>query len=316
MRYNTLRDRDGNRIGAYQFVYDVTERLHDQERLRHAEAALRQTQKLESIGQLTGGVAHDFNNLLAVFATGLQLLERNVTVEQRQRVFEGMRRAVTRGTGLTRHLLAFSRRRPVNPESIDVAAHLKGMREMLDGSLGGHIQVEMNFDKEVWPVEIDAGELELAILNLCLNARDAMPDGGAVTITAENVHGGRRARLASRLRQAVDDRYRLRNAARGALTRLRTVLHDQGRRQGIRIGPAAGVWVRESVGRESDHRQRGRRRHDRDAAAAPLVATAGRGNQGRRPIERTGASGRAGHAGVTCCSSKTTRKCRRSRARC
>ena len=75
----------------------------------------------------------------------------------------------------------------MNPESIDVAAHLKGMREMLNGSLGGHIQVEMNFDTEVWPIEIDAGELELAILNLCLNARDAMPDGGAVTITAENV---------------------------------------------------------------------------------------------------------------------------------
>jgi signal transduction histidine kinase len=187
MRYNALRDRDGNRIGAYQFVYDVTQRLHDQERLRRAEAALLQTQKLESIGQLTGGVAHDFNNLLAVFATGLQLLERNVTGEQRQRILDGMRRAVARGTGLTRHLLAFSRRRPVNPESIDVAVHLKGMREMLDGSLGGHIQVEMNFDTEVWPVEIDAGEMELAILNLCLNARDAMPNGGAVTITAENV---------------------------------------------------------------------------------------------------------------------------------
>ena len=76
MRFNTLRDRDGNRIGAYQFVYDVTERLRDQERLRNAEAALRQAQKMESLGQLTGGVAHDFNNLLAVFASGLQLLER------------------------------------------------------------------------------------------------------------------------------------------------------------------------------------------------------------------------------------------------
>jgi signal transduction histidine kinase/CheY-like chemotaxis protein len=188
MRFNTLRDRDGKRIGAYQFVYDVTGRLHDQERLRHAEAALRQTQKMESIGQLTGGVAHDFNNLLAVFATGLQLLERNISGEQRQRIFDGMRRAVARGTGLTRHLLAFSRRRPVNPESIDVVAHLKGMREMLNGSLGGQLQVEMKFDTQVWPVEIDAGELELAILNLCLNARDAMAaGGGAVTLTAENV---------------------------------------------------------------------------------------------------------------------------------
>jgi signal transduction histidine kinase/CheY-like chemotaxis protein len=165
----------------------IAERLHDQERLRHAEAALRQAQKMESLGQLTGGVAHDFNNLLAVFATGLQLLERNVTGEPRQRILEGMRRAIARGTGLTRHLLAFARQRPVNPESIDVAAHLEGMREMLNGSLGGHIQVEMKFDGEVSPVEIDAGELELAILNLCLNARDAMADGGAVTITAENV---------------------------------------------------------------------------------------------------------------------------------
>jgi PAS domain S-box-containing protein len=187
MRFNTLRDRRGNRIGAYQFVYDVTERLHDQERLRHAEAALRQTQKMESIGQLTGGVAHDFNNLLAVFATGLQLLERNVTADQRQRVLDGMRRAVARGTGLTRHLLAFSRRTPVNPESIDIASHLTGLREMLDGSLGGLIHVEMTFADEVWPVEIDAGEMELAILNLCLNARDAMASGGAVVIAAENV---------------------------------------------------------------------------------------------------------------------------------
>ena len=187
MRFNTLRDRDGKRIGAYQFVYDVTERLHDQERLRHAEAALRQTQKMESIGQLTGGVAHDFNNLLSVFATGLQLLERNVIGEQRQRIFDGMRRAVARGTGLTRHLLAFSRRTPVNPESIDIASHLKGMREMLDGSLGGHIHIEMKFGEEVWPVEIDAGEMELAVLNLCLNARDAVAGGGTVTIAAENV---------------------------------------------------------------------------------------------------------------------------------
>ena len=187
MRYNTLRDRSGKQIGAYQFVYDVTERLRDQERLRTAEAALRQAQKLESLGQLTGGVAHDFNNLLAVFATGLQLLERDVTGQPRQRVFDSMRRAVNRGTGLTRHLLAFSRRRPVNPESIDIAAHLKGMREMLDASLGGNMHVETRVGEEVWPVEIDAGEMELAVVNLCVNARDAMAGGGVITIVVENV---------------------------------------------------------------------------------------------------------------------------------
>ena len=167
----------------------VTERMRDQEKLAKAEAALRQTQKMESLGQLTGGVAHDFNNLLAVFASGLQLFERTAgqNTPPPQRVFDAMRRAIARGTGLTRHLLAFSRRRPVNPESIDAVAHLQGMRAMLDGSLGGHIKVEMNFGSSIWPIEVDTGEMELAILNLCLNARDAMPDGGVIEINVENV---------------------------------------------------------------------------------------------------------------------------------
>src|SRR4030095_12742159 len=104
MRFNTLRDRDGNSIGAYQFVYDVTDRLRDQERLRNAEAALRQTQKLESLGQLTGGVAHDLHNPLAVFASGLQLIERTSATPLPPRVIDAMRRAIARGTGLTRHL--------------------------------------------------------------------------------------------------------------------------------------------------------------------------------------------------------------------
>ena len=188
VRFNILRDRDGHRIGAYQFVYDVTDRLRDQERLRRAEEALRHAQKLESLGQLTGGVAHDFNNLLAVFASGLQVLERSTSDAQRQRVFEAMRRSVARGTGLTRHLLAFSRRRPVNPESIDVAAHLLGMRTMLDGALGGNIHIEMQFGSDVWPIEVDTGEMELAMVNLCVNARDSMRQGGGViTIRADNV---------------------------------------------------------------------------------------------------------------------------------
>jgi PAS domain S-box-containing protein len=188
MRYNTLRDGEGKRIGAYQFVYDVTERLRDQERLRRAEQALRQAQKMEAIGQLTGGVAHDFNNLLAVFANGLQVLERGVPEEQGKRIREAMRRAVARGTGLTRHLLAFSRRTPVHAESVDLAAVLDGMRELLDRSLRGDVQVRMEFEEDLWPVEVDPGELELAVLNLCVNARDAMSGSGSVTISASNVH--------------------------------------------------------------------------------------------------------------------------------
>jgi len=190
LRFNVLRGPDGTPIGAYQFVYDVTARLRDQERLRRAEEALRNSQKLESLGQLTGGVAHDFNNLLAVFASGLQILERSTSEAQRERVFDAMRRSVARGTGLTRHLLAFSRRRPVNPESIDIKTQLLSMRPMLDGSLGGHIHVEMQLDDDLWPIEVDAGEMELAMLNLCLNARDAMIAGGVITVSAANILDG------------------------------------------------------------------------------------------------------------------------------
>ena len=210
--YSPMRDDDGKVAGMFCAVHEttrrvlaeralrelndtlerrvteaVTERMRDQERLRHAEQVMRQAQRLESLGQLTGGVAHDFNNLLAVFASGVQVLERNPTERQRENILDAMRRAVARGTGLTRHLLAFSRRRPVNPESIDLSAHVAAMRDMLAGSLRGDIGIEMSFDPGLWPVEIDAGELELAVVNLCVNARDAMPAGGTITIAARNV---------------------------------------------------------------------------------------------------------------------------------
>jgi PAS domain S-box-containing protein len=205
MRYNTLRDRQGRRIGAYQFVYDVTERLRDQERLRQAEEALRHAQKMESLGQLTGGVAHDFNNLLAVFANGVEVLKRGPSAEQQKIVFDAMSRAVARGTGLTRHLLTFSRKRPVNPESLDLATHLTGMRDMLTRALGGNIRVDMSFGADVWPVEVDAGELELAILNLCVNSRDAMGGGGTITITVDNEREETPGGAAENVRLAVAD---------------------------------------------------------------------------------------------------------------
>ena len=163
MWFNTLRDRSGHRIGAYQFVYDVTERLRSEERIRSAEDALRQAQKMEALGQLTGGVAHDFNNLLGVFATALQLLERT-GLPATPRMLDAVRRALTRGTGLTRQLLAFSRRRPLNVETIDVVAQLTGMRPMLDATLGASISIDTHFRAGTWSVESDPGESELAVL--------------------------------------------------------------------------------------------------------------------------------------------------------
>jgi len=207
MRCNNLLGPDGQRIGAYQFVYDVTERVRDQERLRLAQEMLRQSQKMESLGQLTGGVAHDFNNLLAVFANGLQVLERDVSAEQRQRVYASMRRAVARGSGLTRQLLSFSRRRTLNLETIDLAAHLALTRDLVTRSLRGDIAIEMELAPDLWPVEVDAGELELAILNLCVNARDAMPVGGAIRITANNVSEvGEDGGFANFVRLSVEDK--------------------------------------------------------------------------------------------------------------
>ncbi|MEO6745798.1 MAG: PAS domain-containing protein [Caldimonas sp.] len=189
LKFGTLRDRDGAPAGAYQFVDDITDRLREQERLRRTEDALRHAQKLESLGQLTGGVAHDFNNLLQVIASGLSLIEKRGEATSSGRTLDGMRRAVKRGTDLTRHLLAFSRQQPVNPAPIDLEAELIGMREMLSRSLRGDLDVEMTFGPGLWPVEVDAGELELAVLNLCVNARDAMPGGGTITIGAENAPG-------------------------------------------------------------------------------------------------------------------------------
>ncbi|MDB5470454.1 MAG: multi-sensor hybrid histidine kinase, partial [Caulobacter sp.] len=152
-----------------------------------AEEALRQAQKMEAVGQLTGGVAHDFNNLLMVIQGGLDMLDRQDDPARRTRLLQGMRQAAERGSALTRQLLAFSRRQPLAPEAVDLQARIGGMRELLDRSLRGDVHVDLEFDADVWPVEVDAGELELVILNLAFNARDAMPKGGEIVISAGNV---------------------------------------------------------------------------------------------------------------------------------
>lgn len=156
------------------------------ERMR-AEEALRQAQKIEAIGRLTGGVAHDFNNLLMVISGGLDMLDRKDNPARRQMLMNGMRQAAQRGAGLTRQLLAFSRRQALQPEPVDVARRISGMRELLDRSLRGDVHVELEFPDDLWVVEVDPGELELVVLNLAVNARDAMPQGGTILIRGENI---------------------------------------------------------------------------------------------------------------------------------
>ncbi|WP_375159130.1 ATP-binding protein [Bradyrhizobium sp. RDT46] len=161
-------------------------RLEMNERTR-VEETLRQAQKIEAIGQLTGGVAHDFNNLLMVISGGLDMLDRQADPNRRRRLMDGMIQAAQRGASLTRQLLAFSRRQKLRPEPVDVAAQIGGMRELLDRSLRGDVHVEFDFPDSLWPVEVDPGELELVILNLAVNARDAMPNGGTIVVRGENL---------------------------------------------------------------------------------------------------------------------------------
>jgi CheY-like chemotaxis protein len=150
---------------------------------------------MEAIGQLTGGVAHDFNNLLMVIIGGLDILDRQDDPQRRRRLMEGMRQAASRGSALTRQLLAFARRQNLTPQVLDLTRQLGDMRELLDRSLGGDVHVEMVFAPDLWPVEADPGELELVVLNLAVNARDAMPGGGAIRVEADNRHDLKRGEL-------------------------------------------------------------------------------------------------------------------------
>ncbi len=156
-----------------------------QERAR-AEEALRQSQKMEAIGRLTGGIAHDFNNLLMATSSGVDLLERTSDPDRRRQLSEGVRQAIDRGAALTRRLLAFSRTAPLQTQVVDLGAQVESMRILLERSLREDIEVRLELEPDLWPVEVDLGEFELALINLAVNARDAMPNGGWLTVRAEN----------------------------------------------------------------------------------------------------------------------------------
>jgi signal transduction histidine kinase/ActR/RegA family two-component response regulator len=152
-----------------------------------AEAALRQAQKMEAMGQLTGGVAHDFNNLLMVASSGLDLMDRTSDPARRERLKSSIRQAIDRGADLTQQLLAFSRKAPLKSQVVDLAAVLAGMRDVLDRSLREDIAVRVESPPGLWPVEIDPSQFEVAVLNVAINARDAMPDGGIITVRLRNL---------------------------------------------------------------------------------------------------------------------------------
>jgi PAS domain S-box-containing protein len=188
-----IRDDAGNLIGFAKVTRDVTERRLAQEMLDQARERLLQSQKMEAIGQLTGGVAHDFNNLLTIVIGNLETAQRHLVgaltggvASRLKRSLANAMRGAQRAATLTERLLAFSRQQPLDPKPLDPNKFITAEAEFLQRSLGETIEVEAVASAGLWPVEVDAHQLGAALLNLAVNARDAMPNGGKLTIETSN----------------------------------------------------------------------------------------------------------------------------------
>jgi PAS domain S-box-containing protein len=180
-----IRDENGTVIGFAKVTRDVTERRDAQLALEQVREALFQAQKMESLGQLTGGIAHDFNNLLTAVLGSLELLRKRLPDDPKiTRLLDNAVQGAQRGASLTQRMLAFARRQDVRPEPVDIPTLVRGMSDLLQRSLGPSIQIETRFPIHFSAVLADANQLELALLNVAVNARDAMPGGGSLVIAA------------------------------------------------------------------------------------------------------------------------------------
>jgi PAS domain S-box-containing protein len=189
---DAIRDDAGRLVGFAKITRDITERREAEQKLEETREALFQSQKMEAVGQLTGGVAHDFNNLLTVIIGGLDTIARSPPGDAVRigRALEMSRHAAERAASLTSRLLAFSRRQPLEPIPTDLNALVSGMTDLLHRSLGEQVELEGALASDLWTVEVDQNQLESAILNLAVNARDAMPGGGKLTIETGNAYLG------------------------------------------------------------------------------------------------------------------------------
>jgi PAS domain S-box-containing protein len=184
---DAIRNEAGELLGFAKLTRDITEQREAQIALEQTREQLAQAQKMEAIGQLTGGIAHDFNNLLMIVSGYAQILQSRLKEPKEKQAVEAIRAAAGRGEKLTRQLLAFSRRQQLMPVPVDLRQRIDAVRDMLVPSLRGNIELIYDIEDKIWPVEVDLGELELALVNIAVNARDAMPDGGTITLSARNV---------------------------------------------------------------------------------------------------------------------------------
>ncbi|MCP1765210.1 PAS domain-containing sensor histidine kinase [Bradyrhizobium japonicum] len=178
----------GALVGFAKITRDITERRNSQLKLEAMQRQLAESQKFDALGQLTGGVAHDFNNLLMIISGSLHILKKRDEDEAKvQRAMSAIETATKRGAALTSQLLTFARRQSVNPQAIRLGDRIEAIREVLHAGVGSAVRLAFDIDREVWSVKADVSELETGLLNLVINARDAMPDGGTVTVGARNV---------------------------------------------------------------------------------------------------------------------------------
>ncbi|MGA9581338.1 MAG: PAS domain S-box protein [Allosphingosinicella sp.] len=188
-----IHDEEGRLLGFAKITRDITERRKASEELEEARAALFQSQKLQALGELTGGVAHDFNNLMTVIRGSAELLTRpGLSEDKRVRYLQAILDTADRAATLTSHLLAFGRRQALKPEVADLNLRLDAFAEMIGRTLGGRFEVGLDLAAALPPVEVDLAQLETALLNAAFNARDAMPEGGALTLATRHlpVEGG------------------------------------------------------------------------------------------------------------------------------
>ena len=259
-----------------------------------AEEALRHAQKLDAIGRLTGGIAHDFNNLLTVVLGNLSLMEMNLrkplplAVDKLMKLVGSGRKAVQDCERLTRQLLAFARRDPLRAETVDLTLTLAEFEGFLRGILGEKVELEVQLASGLWSLQIDAGQLETTILNLAINARDAMPEWGRLQIESANLPiGAAAAPCQRRYLQAGGDpcrgvcpgerpRYRGGHVPRYHGAGLRALLHHQGRRQGQRPRPQPSPRLRQAIRRIHRHHQHPGPGHRGRALFPPLQGRRGR----------------------------------------
>ena len=195
---DAIYDDNGKLIGFAKITRDITERKESQQKLEAARDALLQSQKMEAIGQLTGGVAHDFNNLLMAVLASLELMRKRLPDDPKLlHLLDNAVQGAKRGSALTQRMLAFARRQDLKKEPVDLPELVRGMSELLQQSLGPSVEIQTRFPLVCKPALGDLNQLELILLNLAVNARDAMPDGGQIVIAAreEIILPGQGARL-------------------------------------------------------------------------------------------------------------------------